>query len=421
MIVDVIMPKLGESITEGTIIEWRKKAGDAIARDEILLEIGTDKVDSEIPSPAGGVVVELLVQEKDVVPVETVIARIETDGDAPVKTEEPDTETAKADVPDEKGESKVEEPPKKIPKSEISEKKSSAGRTFYTPLVRSIAEKEGISQEELAGIPGSGRSGRVTKKDVLAYLKSGREEAAPAEPSRIPMTDEVVEMERMRQIIAQHMRKSLDTAAHVHVVSEADVTDMVEFCQKRRDQFLRQEGFKLTYTPFFIMAVVKAIQDNPIVNASLDGTTIQHHRNVNMGIAVAVEKGLIVPVIPKCEELNFLGLCRRVNDISIRARREEISPDELQGSTFSITNFGIFDNIYGTPIINQPNSAILGIGAVKKRPIVHETPRGDAIVIRSMTYLSLGFDHRLIDGAGGGNFLGRVVHYLENMDTISLL
>ncbi len=421
MIVDVIMPKLGESITEGTIIEWRKKAGDAIARDEILLEIGTDKVDSEIPSPAGGVVVELLVQEKDVVPVETVIARIETDGDAPVKTEEPDTETAKADVPDEKGESKVEEPPKKIPKSEISEKKSSAGRTFYTPLVRSIAEKEGISQEELAGIPGSGRSGRVTKKDVLAYLKSGREEAAPAEPSRIPMTDEVVEMERMRQIIAQHMRKSLDTAAHVHVVSEADVTDMVEFCQKRRDQFLRQEGFKLTYTPFFIMAVVKAIQDNPIVNASLDGTTIQHHRNVNMGIAVAVEKGLIVPVIPKCEELNFLGLCRRVNDISIRARREEISPDELQGSTFSISNFGIFGNIYGTPIINQPNSAILGIGAVKKRPIVHETPRGDAIVIRSMTYLSLGFDHRLIDGAGGGNFLGRVVHYLENMDTISLL
>jgi 2-oxoglutarate dehydrogenase E2 component (dihydrolipoamide succinyltransferase) len=415
------MPKLGESITEGTIIEWRKKAGDAIARDEILLEIGTDKVDSEIPSPAGGVVVELLVQEKDVVPVETVIARIETDGDAPVKTEEPDTETAKADVPDEKGESKVEEPPKKIPKSEISEKKSSAGRTFYTPLVRSIAEKEGISQEELAGIPGSGRSGRVTKKDVLAYLKSGREEAAPAEPSRIPMTDEVVEMERMRQIIAQHMRKSLDTAAHVHVVSEADVTDMVEFCQKRRDQFLRQEGFKLTYTPFFIMAVVKAIQDNPIVNASLDGTTIQHNRNVNMGIAVAVEKGLIVPVIPKCEELNFLGLCRRVNDISIRARREEISPDELQGSTFSISNFGIFGNIYGTPIINQPNSAILGIGAVKKRPIVHETPRGDAIVIRSMTYLSLGFDHRLIDGAGGGNFLGRVVHYLENMDTISLL
>ena len=421
MIVDVIMPKLGESITEGTIIEWRKKAGDAIARDEILLEIGTDKVDSEIPSPAGGVVVELLVQEKDVVPVETVIARIETDGDAPVKTEEPDTETAKADVPDEKGESKVEEPPKKIPKSEISEKKSSAGRTFYTPLVRSIAEKEGISQEELAGIPGSGRSGRVTKKDVLAYLKSGREEAAPAEPSRIPMTDEVVEMERMRQIIAQHMRKSLDTAAHVHVVSEADVTDMVEFCQKRRDQFLRQEGFKLTYTPFFIMAVVKAIQDNPIVNASLDGTTIQHNRNVNMGIAVAVEKGLIVPVIPKCEELNFLGLCRRVNDIANRARREEISPDELQGSTFSISNFGIFGNIYGTPIINQPNSAILGIGAVKKRPIVHETPRGDAIVIRSMTYLSLGFDHRLIDGAGGGNFLGRVVHYLENMDTISLL
>ena len=421
MIVDVIMPKLGESITEGTIIEWRKKAGDAIARDEILLEIGTDKVDSEIPSPAGGVVVELLVQEKDVVPVETVIARIETDGDAPVKTEEPDTETAKADVPDEKGESKVEEPPKKIPKSEISEKKSSAGRTFYTPLVRSIAVKEGISQEELAGIPGSGRSGRVTKKDVLAYLKSGREEAAPAEPSRIPMTDEVVEMERMRQIIAQHMRKSLDTAAHVHVVSEADVTNMVEFCQKRRDQFLRQEGFKLTYTPFFIMAIVKAIQDNPIVNASLDGTTIQHNRNVNMGIAVAVEKGLIVPVIPKCEELNFLGLCRRVNDISIRARREEISPDELQGSTFSISNFGIFGNIYGTPIINQPNSAILGIGAVKKRPIVHETPRGDAIVIRSMTYLSLGFDHRLIDGAGGGNFLGRVVHYLENMDTISLL
>jgi 2-oxoglutarate dehydrogenase E2 component (dihydrolipoamide succinyltransferase) len=415
------MPKLGESITEGIIIEWRKKVGDAIAKDEILLEIGTDKVDSEIPSLSGGVVVELLVQEKDVVPVETVIARIETDGDAPVKTEEPDTETAKAEVSEEKGESKVEEPPKKIPKPEISEEKSSASRTFYTPLVRSIAEKEGISQEELAGITGSGCDGRVTKKDVLAYLKSGRTEAVPAEPSRIPMTDEVVEMERMRQIISEHMRKSLDTAAHVHVVSEADVTDMVEFCQQRGDRFLRQEGFKLTYTPFFIMAAVKAIQDNPIVNASLDGSTIQHHQNVNMGMAVAVKKGLMVPVIPKCEELNFLGLCRRVNDIANRARREEISPDELQGSTFSITNFGIFDNIYGTPIINQPNSAILGIGAVKKRPIVHETPGGDAIVIRSMTYLSLGFDHRLIDGAGGGKFLERVVHYLENMDTISLL
>ena len=421
MIVDVIMPKLGESITEGTIIEWRKKVGDAIAKDEILLEIGTDKVDSEIPSPAGGVVVELLAQQKDVVPVETVIARIETDGDAPIKTEEPDTEAAEVEVPEKKVESKVEEPPKKIPKPEITENKASAGRTFYTPLVRSIAEKEGISQEELAGIPGSGRSGRVTKKDVLAFLESGRGEAAPAEPLRITMTDEVVEMERMRQIIAQHMRKSLDTAAHVHVISEADVTNMVEFSRQRGDQFRRQEGFKLTYTPFFIMAVVKAIQDNPIVNASLDGSAIQHHRNINMGIAVAVDKGLMVPVIPKCEELNFLGLCRRVNYIVNRARQGEISPDELQGSTFSITNFGVFGNLYGTPVINQPNSAILGIGVVKKRPVVHETPRGDAIVIRSMTYLSLGFDHRLIDGAGGGKFLESVVHYLENMDTTSLL
>lgn len=421
MIVDVIMPKMGESITEGTIIEWRKKVGDAITKDEILLEIGTDKVDSEIPSVAEGVVTEILAQPNDVVSVETVIARIETDADAPAETAEPEPEDVESDFTEKKEEPKVEVQPVKDVKPEITLREKVEVRTFYTPLVRSIAMKEGISEDELAAIPGSGRGGRVTKKDVLAYLKGGRVTALPAEPSGMAMTDEVEEMERMRQVIAQHMRKSLDTSAHVHVVSEADVTNIVEFVRQKGDRFQRQEGFKLTYTPLFIMALVKAIQDHPIINASLDGIEIHHHRNVNIGMAVAVEKGLLVPVIPQCEELNFLGLCRRVNDIVHRARQGEITPDELQGSTFSITNFGVFGNLYGTPIINQPNSAILGIGAVKKRPVVHETPRGDAIVIRSMTYLSLGFDHRLTDGAGGGQFLEQVVHYLETMDTTLLL
>lgn len=421
MIVDVIMPKLGESITEGTIIEWRKKVGDTIAEDEILLEIGTDKVDSEIPSPAGGVVVELLAQTNDVVPVETVIARIDTGNEVESVKDSDEVENTESEVPEKKEKIELAKKPKAKIKTEFEVGEKARTKIFFTPLVKSIARQEGLTETELAAIPGTGRGGRVTKKDILAYLEAGRRAITAPDASGITLSDEVVEMGRMRQIIAAHMRSSLDTIAHVHVVSEVDVTNMVEYVQHQRGVFQQQEGYKLTYTPFFIMATVKAIKDHPMMNASLEETKIHHHRNVNIGLAVAVDKGLLVPVIPKCEELNFLGLCRRVNDISRRARLGEISPDELQGSTFSITNYGVFGNLYGTPIINQPNSAILGIGAVKKRPVVHETSQGDAIVIRSMMYLTLGFDHRLIDGAGAGKFLKRVVYYLEHMDTTGLM
>jgi len=433
MLVDVKMPKLGESITEGTIIEWLKKVGDNIEKDENLLEIGTDKVDSEIPSPVSGIVNELLAQPNDVVPVDDVIARIETDADAGV--EEPKTIEKETEPEVELNEDAIQalEPVPVIeevaPEPPVSYEPVKGDRKYYTPLVRSIARKEGITESELQSIHGSGKGARVTKHNILSFLEtrsipsvenSEMADQAPSAPS-VAMGDEIVEMDRMRQIIADHMRKSLDTAAHVHLVSECDVSLMVQYVKDKQTAFQNREGFKLTYTPFFVMAVVKAIQDFHLFNASLDGTRIINRKNINMGIAVAIDKGLMVPVINNCEELNFLGLCRKVKDVAERSRKGQITPEELQGSTFSITNFGVFGNLYGTPVINQPNSAILGIGVVKKRPIVRETDDGDAIVIRSMTYLSLGFDHRLLDGAGGGKFLQKMVHYLETLDTNSLL
>ena len=433
MLVDVKMPKLGESITEGTIIEWLKKVGDNIEKDENLLEIGTDKVDSEIPSPVSGIVKELLAQPNDVVPVYDVIARIETDADAAVeepktmeKETEPEVELKEDAIQALEPEPVVEEV---APEPPVSDEPVKGDRKYYTPLVRSIARKEGITESELQSIHGSGKGARVTKHNILSFLEkrsilsveiSEMADQVPSAPS-VGMGDEIVEMDRMRQIIADHMRKSLDTAAHVHLVSECDVSLMVQYVKEKQTAFQNREGFKLTYTPFFVMAAVKAIQDFHLFNASLDGTRIIKRKNINMGIAVAIDKGLMVPVINNCEELNFLGLCRKVKDVAERSRKGQITPEELQGSTFSITNFGVFGNLYGTPVINQPNSAILGIGVVKKRPIVRETDDGDAIVIRSMTYLSLGFDHRLLDGAGGGKFLQKMVHYLETLDTNSLL
>lgn len=231
----------------------------------------------------------------------------------------------------------------------------------------------------------------------------------------------MVEMSRIRQIIAEHMKRSLDTSAHIYLVSECDVSGIVDYVEQQEDRFLRREGFELTYTPFFILAAVRAIQDFPIFNASLDGTTIRYHRNINIGLAVALEEGLLVPVIRNCEELNFLGICRNTRSLAQKARSGTVTADELQGSTFSISNYGVFGNILGTPIINQPNVAILGIGAVKKKPVVRESEHGDAIVVRSMVNFSLGLDHRLIDGAGGGRFMRRMVEYLENLNTAALL
>ena len=423
MVVDVVMPKMGESITEGTILEWRKGVGDTIATDEILLEIGTDKVDAEIPTPNSGIITDILAEPNDVVEVGKVIARIDTDesGATPTPSEttpEPETETKPESPPAIKQSEPLPPVPTK-PESPVP----SAEKKYYTPVVKSIARKEGVSQDELAAIPGTGKNGRVTKKDLLTHLeqRTAAQVTAPEPPAvSVPvvsqLTDERVEMDKMRRSIAEHMRLSLDTSAHVHLINEVDMTHIVQYADVNGPSFKAREGFSLTYTPFIVYACVRALQAFPDMNSSLEGTTIIHKNNVNIGLAVAVEAGLMVPVIPQCEELNFLGLCRKVRDLAVRARTKQIKPEELSGSTFSISNFGMFNVTTGTPIINQPNVGILGVGTIKKKPVVIETPQGDTIGIRSIMYLSIGFDHRLVDGAGGAQFIEAVQKNLENMD-----
>ena len=429
MIIDIVMPKMGESITEGTILEWRKKVGESIELDEILLEIGTDKVDSEIPSSAAGVVVEILAEPNDVKEVGEVIAKIDTDGSGatptpPESAPEPEMAQTPEPIPDLVAE------PAPAPSTPKPISTPSGEKKFYTPVVMKIVAEQGLSLNELELIQGSGRGGRVTKKDVLAYLENRG--TAPAQtmadlvsaPTSVlapqPVSSAVAgrteEMHHMRKLIADHMRESIETSAHVYVMTEVDMTPIVDYVKMNGDSFVAREAFKLTYTPFMVDAVVKALQDFPEMNSSISGTSVTYHKNINVGIAVAIENGLMVPAIFNCEEKNFLGLCRSVNDVAKRTRSKQISADELSGSTFTITNFGVFGVTVGTPIINQPNVGILGVGAIKKQPVVIESPQGDAIAIRSMMMLSLGFDHRLIDGAGGSKFIERIRHYLETMD-----
>jgi 2-oxoglutarate dehydrogenase E2 component (dihydrolipoamide succinyltransferase) len=407
MLVDIIMPKMGESITEGTIIEWRKKIGDNLEKDEIFLEIGTDKVDSEIPASVSGILVEILAEPNDVVDVGKVIGRINTDTKAAMKT--PVQDRTEPIVPKETESSQMEKSVRKTTVKKLVGKRKS----FFTPVVMKIAQEENVPMAELDTVQGTGRDGRVTKKDLLAYLDDRTE---PVPSSKLSMTDNIEEMEYMRKKIADHMRSSLDTAAHVYVMTEVDMTTIVDYVTAKEESFSSGEGFSLTYTPFIVTAAVKAIQRFPLMNCSLEGDNIVHKKNINIGMAVSIEDGLMVPVIEKCEETNFLGLCRRVRDITVRTRDKTLSPDELQGSTFSISNFGIFNVTMGTPIINQPNVGILGVGAIKKRPVVIETKAGDTIGIRSMMILTLGFDHRLIDGAGGSQFIDAVRKELETMD-----
>jgi len=407
MLVDIIMPKMGESITEGTIIEWRKKIGDNVEKDEMFLEIGTDKVNSEIPASAAGILVEMLAEPNDVVEVGKVIGRINTDTKAAKET--PVQDQPEPIVPKETKASQMEKPVRKSTEKILAGKRKS----FFTPVVMKIAQEKNIPIAELDTIHGTGRGGRVTKKDLLAYLDDRSE---PVGSSKLSMPDNIEEMEYMRKKIADHMRSSLDTAAHVHVMTEVDMTTIVDYVMAKEKSFSNREGFSLTYTPFIVTAVVKAIQQIPLMNCSLDGGEIVHKKNINIGMAVSIEDGLMVPVIEKCEEANFLGLCRRVRDITVRTRDKKLSPDELQGSTFSISNFGVFNVTMGTPIINQPNVGILGVGAIKKRPVVIETEAGDMIGIRSMMTLTLGFDHRLIDGEGGSKFIDAVRKDLETMD-----
>ena len=407
MLVDIIMPKMGESITEGTIIEWRKKIGDNVEKDEIFLEIGTDKVDSEIPASVSGILVEILAEPNDVVDVGKVIGRINTD--TKVAIEAPVQEQSQPIVPKEIEASQMEKPVRKTTVKKFAGKRKS----FFTPVVMKIAQDKNVSMAVLDMVQGTGRGGRVTKKDLLAYLN---DRGAPDPSSKLSISDNIEEMEYIRKKIANHMRTSLDTAAHVHVMTEVDMTTIVDYVTAKEESFSSGEGFSLTYTPFIVTATVKAIQRFPLMNCSLEGDDILHKKNINIGMAVSIEDGLMVPVIEKCEEANFLGLCRRVRDITVRTRDKKLSPDELQGSTFSISNFGVFNVSMGTPIINQPNVGILGVGAIKKRPIVIETETGDTIGIRSMMILTLGFDHRLIDGASGSQFIDAVRKELENMD-----
>ena len=407
MLVDIIMPKMGESITEGTIIEWRKKIGDNVEKDEIFLEIGTDKVDSEIPASVSGILVEILAEPNDVVDVGKVIGRINTDPKAVKET--PVQDHPESIVQKETEASQMEKPVRKTTVKKLAGKRKS----FFTPVVMKISQDNNVPMAELDMVQGTGRGGRVTKKDLLAYLD---DRSGPELSHKLSMTDNVEEMEYMRKKIADHMRSSLDTAAHVHVMTEVDMTTIVDYVTAKEESFSSGEGFSLTYTPFIVAAVVKAIQRFPLMNSSLEDGNIVQKKNINVGIAVSIEDGLMVPVIEKCEEANFLGLCRRVRDITLRTRDKDLRPDELQGSTFSISNFGVFNVTMGTPIINQPNVGILGVGAIKKRPVVIETKAGDTIGIRSLMVLTLGFDHRLIDGAGGSQFIDAVRDELETMD-----
>lgn len=416
--VEVVMPKMGESIMEGTIVKWLKKPGDRVKKDETLLEISTDKVDSEIPSPASGVVSKILVEEQQTVEVQTVIAVIETEGAVPA---EPVREVSAPPVPAERVGVETRKAPV-VPKP--AEVKS--GR-FYSPLVLNVAREEGVSLAELETIPGTGAEGRLTKKDLLDYV--ARRKAGVTPPSALvpPISIkvgetvsvkpeegiEIIKMDHIRRSIAEHMVRSIRTSAHVAAVSEADMSNVTQFIAKHGESFKAREGFKLTYMPFIINAVVKALKDYPLVNSSLEEDKVIVKKFINIGIAVALENGLIVPVIKRADEKTLVGLARAVYDLSTRARTKKLLPDDVQNGTFSITNYGVFGNLIGTPIINQPQVAILGIGAVKKQPVVID----DAIVIRPMVYLSLSFDHRLIDGALGGMFLQRIVEYLEKFDT----
>ena len=419
---DVVMPKMGESITEGTILEWKKQVGDSIAKDETLLEISTDKVDSEIPSPATGTIVEIIAQVNDTIPVGDVIARIGEVGES-ASTEEVSVET----VPTEESvptETDLVPEIEEVVQSEIVIEKPiiQSGKRFYSPLVKSIAKKEGITQAELDALMGTGNNGRVNKQDILAYLKirtagapTHTEDVSEQPASIVPtMSDEIEPMSRMRKRIAEHMVQSVQTSPHVYTTVEADVTNLVHIRAEHKESFKSKAGVNLTYTPMLLDACIRVIQEFPLMNASLDGDNIVHHRNINMGVAVALpDDNLIVPVIHSSEEKNFLGLARSVSDLAGRARENKLMPDEIFGSTFTITNPGVFGGLFGMGIINQPNVGILSVGSFQKRPVVKETEYGDTIVIRSMVYLTLSYDHRIIDGAYGTKFLARLVEIIE--------
>jgi len=418
MIIDVVMPKMGESITEGTILEWRKQIGDKIELDEILLEIGTDKVDSEIPSSAAGVILEILAKPNDVIEVGKIIAKIDVDGNV---SESKNGNKGAGEIANQNVQQFLENNNKKVSENEKKLKSETKQKKFYSPIVMKIVAEEGIPLNELELISGTGRGGRITKKDIMKYVSkmeitTQNEKINNLKPIVTALPSREEKMSHMRQMISRHMTDSLSTSAHVYVMTDVDMSRIVDYVASNEESFKNQESFNLTYTPFIVHATVKALLDFPIMNASLEESTIKYHKNINIGLAVSVKEGLMVPCISNCEEKNFLGLCRSVNDVANRTREGKIKPDELSGSTFSITNFGVFGVTLGTPIINQPNVGILGVGSVKKQPVVIEDgSSGDLIGIKSMMMISLGFDHRLIDGAEGSKFIGTIKRNLESI------
>ncbi|GDX41768.1 dihydrolipoamide acetyltransferase component of pyruvate dehydrogenase complex [Bacteroidota bacterium] len=427
------MPKLGESIMEATILKWHKQPGDAVALDETVLEIATDKVDSEVPSTAAGVIQEILFPVNEVVPIGTVIARIQTAASQPVVA----SSSAAPPPP-------ATNPPVATMANPATQKPITIGANrFYSPLVLNIAASEGISMTELEKIPGSGGEGRVTKKDILQYVASRSQSPAAAtqevviplarvQPSTPALSSspalstsssvnngnvELIEMDRMRKLIADHMVKSKQTSPHVTSFTEADVTNLVLWREKVKKDFEKREGTKITYTPLFIEAIVRCIKKFPLINSSLEGSTIILKRDINIGMATALPSGnLIVPVIRNADQYNMVGLAKQVNQLADAARQGKLRPDDTQNGTFTLTNVGTFGSLMGTPIINQPQVAILAVGAIKKRPVVVETPAGDSIAIRHMMYLSMSYDHRIVDGSLGATFLTAVAKELESFD-----
>ncbi|WP_207513406.1 dihydrolipoamide acetyltransferase family protein [Longitalea luteola] len=445
-LVDLVMPKMGESIMEATILKWYKHPGETVKMDEAVLEIATDKVDSEVPSIAEGVIEETFFNVNDVVPVGTVIARIRSNAAEPASTNTPVVTSPAAEVAENRPLAHDMNHKPVTSESFSHQPAAQNGSRFYSPLVLNIATSEGVSLSELENIPGTGNEGRVTKKDILQYIankKAGKvgggaavaspvQKAAESTPTILPQVHqpqqeperhiqtysgnvEIIEMDRMRKLISDHMIRSKQTSAHVTSFTEADVTNMVHWRDKVKKEFEKQEGEKLTFTPLFIEAIIRCIKKYPWLNSSVDGDKLIVKKDINIGMATALPTGnLIVPVIRNADQLNLVGLTRQVNSLSNAARNNRLRPDDTQGGTFTLTNVGTFGSLMGTPIINQPQVAILATGVIKKRPVVIETEQGDFIAIRHMMYLSLSYDHRIIDGALGSTFLNAVAKELEN-------
>jgi 2-oxoglutarate dehydrogenase E2 component (dihydrolipoamide succinyltransferase) len=445
--VELIMPKMGESVTEATIISWSKEIGDLIEIDDTIVEVATDKVDSEVPCTHSGKLIETLYKIDEVVQVGEPFAILETEEDENSSTEEKaiptnsNNEEAPTNVATIK---EVEETVHKAIEDTKASIKSSEER-FYSPLVKNIASKEGISNEEMNTIKGTGKAGRVTKSDILNYVHTKKKNNTSADiqttesnkpttvnktkessEKPIEVTDtgntEIIEMDRMRKLISSHMTMSKQTSAHITSFVEADMTNIVNWRNKVKEGFKQREGQNITFTPIIIEAMSKAVKDFPMINVSVEGTNIHIHKNINIGMAAALPDGnLIVPVIKECQNKNLMGITTSVNDLASRARAGKLNPDEIQGGTITMTNVGTFGNLMGTPIINQPQVAIMACGIIKKKPVVLETKAGDVIAIRHMMYLSLSYDHRVVDGSLGGQYVKRVAEYLEDFDSSKVI